>query len=292
MYSDGVLVIETQSIITESGSEYPAEEAGIIPGDIIITANGKYIDSSETLRNEILRSNEGTMTLKIKRDDEYLSKVIAVVKDKQGEAHLGLWIKDSAAGLGTVSFYSRDGKTFAALGHGVCEKETGVLLPLSEGELCKSKVTSATKSRNSKVGTLNGYFTDDIIGVAVTNNETGIFGKCNETYSSGELYEIGYPDEIRTGQAQIYSNVDGVKSKYDVNIIKVDKSEDDKNMIVEISDEVLISKTGGIVQGMSGSPIVQNGKIVGVLTHVFTDDVCKGYAIFAETMYKAMSAIE
>ena len=239
-----------------------------------------------SLKEEISKGKDETLKLKIKRNEKYISKDITPVKDINGVNRLGIWVKDSAAGLGTISFISESGTSFAALGHGICDRETGVLIPLSQGEIVKATITSINKSKDSNVGTLNGFFTDETIGKANTNKEIGIYGTCEEPIICGDLLEIANPNEIKDGHALLRCNVSGNEPQnYNVSIIKIDKEKKLKNLIIQITDEELLQKTGGIVQGMSGSPIIQDNKIIGVLTHVLTDDVTKGYAVFAKTMY-------
>lgn len=289
MHTDGVLVIDTQEVMTEKGKLSPAAISDIVPGDIIVTANGQYIDNTKTLQKIISESQNNEIVIKIKRDGNYLTKSIKCVKDLGGIYRLGAWIKDSAAGLGTVSFYTSDGKYFSSLGHGIYDRDTKMLMPLSDGELFFANITSVTKSSDNKVGVLNGYFTDNMLGTAIKNCNNGIYCNTTNFRKEGSPIEIAPISEIKEGPAEIMSTIssDGVM-KYSADIIDINKTCDEKNMIIEITDKELLERTGGIVQGMSGSPIIQNNKLVGILTHVCVDDVSKGYAIFAKTMYETL----
>lgn len=284
MFCDGVLVIKTQDIYSQNNKTNPAENAGLKADDIIITANGKYLTSCEELISIVENSKGNKITLKYLRNEEYRTTVIIPKKDNENKYRLGIWIKDSTAGIGTVTFYCNNINGFCALGHGICDSDTGILMPISSGEAEKANITSVTKSNNGKVGTLNGYFTNDFIGTALQNDKSGIYGKI-ENETKGKEIEIGNSCDIKTGKAYIYTTIEGNKpKKYEIEIIKLKKSAD-VDLVFQITDEELLNKTGGIVQGMSGSPIVQNGKLVAAVTHVVVENVSCGYGRFADTMY-------
>jgi len=288
MFSEGVIVTKTESFKV-SGDEYcPAKEAGISANDIIISANEIPISTNKDLKRIIENSKGSEIKLKILRQSKTIITNITAVKNEKGIYKTGMWIKDSAAGLGTVSFYSSDSKKFCALGHGICESDTGELMPLSYGEIESADITSVTKSSNGKVGSLNGYFTGEVLGEVNKNNDLGIYGTTN-IISDKHIIELGKPEDVTKGKATILTtSTDNQINEYEIEIKKIKKSDPKINMIIEITDENLLESTGGIVQGMSGSPIIQKGKLVGVVTHVLVDDVTKGYAIFSETMYNEM----
>lgn len=287
LFSEGVMVTKIEGFNKNGDLLSPAETAGIKINDIIICADDKKISTNADFK-EIVESSEGKeIKLKIKRGDKELTTIIKPMENEDGVYKIGMWIKDSAAGLGTITFYREDNMSFCGLGHGICEAQTGNIMPLSYGDIESAYITSVTTSKNGNVGTLNGYFTGELIGEATNNNETGVYGRLVSNTLNKKEMEIAGIEEITKGKAYILTTVNGNEAEsYEVEITKIKKNDSLINMVIEITDEELLSVTGGIVQGMSGSPIIQNGKIVGALTHVLVDDVTKGYAIFAKTMYE------
>ena len=270
----------------ESDEQCPAKNCGLRINDIITRVNGKEIKTVEEMENAILKSKGKEIKLEVSRDNSTV-KVSVTPKAKDNHYIIGAWIKDSCAGIGTVSFYSRDSKMYAALGHGICDSETGGLIRNSYGEILNAKITSVSKSQNNSIGSLNGYFTGDSIGTITNNTNIGIYGETNNIPISKESFEVASPYEVSAGDAVLYTTVSSDKpQKYSVRIEKIcnNYKDSNKNFIVKVTDSKLIEQTGGIVQGMSGSPIVQNGKLAGVLTHVFLEDCTCGYGIFAENM--------
>lgn len=286
IFSNGLIVTKTEEFETNNGFICPAKKAGIETNDIIVSANKENLNTSEDLKEIIDKSNGNKIELKILRNEKELNTTLVPVKNKHGNYKAGIWIKDSAAGLGTISFYCTETESFCGLGHGICDADTGCIIPLSSGDIEKAIITSVTKSTNGNVGTLNGIFSMEDIGTAEINCDTGIYGKVKNIPADKKAIEIAPKDDVKKGNAQIITTIDENEAeKYNVKIKRIRKSSEESNMIIEITDERLLKKAGGIVQGMSGSPIIQNGKLVGVITHVFVDDVTEGYAIFAETMY-------
>ena len=206
---------------------------------------------------------------------------------------IGVWVKDDMAGIGTMTYYSQD-KAFGALGHGVGDGENGALLSLSGGNIYGTQLTGIQKGEKGQPGELEGliyYSNDNKLGAVDSNSDFGIFGQLEEEeFSKDEqgdsLYEVGYKQDLKEGPAQIISNLSGEKTSYSIEITSVDytASETNRGITFKVTDESLLEQTGGIVQGMSGSPIIQNGKFIGAVTHVFVNDPTKGYGIFAETM--------
>lgn len=292
MFSDGVLVIKTQDVATNQGERCPADEADIQPNDVIITAQGEYLKSNEQLADIISRSEGESIDLKLKRNEKYISTSIEPVKDVDGIYRIGIWVRDSAAGIGTITCYSREGNGFCGLGHGICDKDTGALMTISSGEVDSAYISSVTKSVDGNVGTLNGYFTDEYIGKAITNSDIGIYGKAKTDNLSGSEIEVASEEDIELGSAYVYTSVYGNKPKpYEVIIEKIFTDKSSVDMVVRVTDAELLEITGGIVQGMSGSPIVQNNKLVGAVTHVMVDDVDCGYGISAQTMVKKLDTV-
>ena len=283
MFSEGVIVIKVEEKLSGSNEPSPAFKAGIKEKDIIKSADGEKIYTNEQLSSIFSQSSQKEINLCIERDSKIINLSLRPTVDSDNNVRAGMWIKDSAAGIGTVTYYDSENSAFAALGHGIYETESEVLIPLSYGEIVQTQITDTEKSQNGKVGSLSGYFTDETIGEAEKNTEFGIFGKTQKEIRS-EYIEIGTESEVNTGEAQIYCTVDGYNKKaYDIKIKRINLS-NDKDMIIEITDPELLEITGGIVQGMSGSPIVQNGKLVGAVTHVLVNDVSTGYGVFIENM--------
>ncbi len=273
MYTDGLLVVGTDG-----------NKNGIRAGDIIVSANGKLLGSIEDLSAVTAKSNT-EIKLEIKRNEEMLNITVNPTPAEDG-SKLGLWVRDSTAGIGTLTFISRDGTEFAALGHGITDVDTGNILTLKSGNILNCSQIFAKKSSRGMIGELGASFNGGNIGEIRVNSKKGIYGSVNNI--NKEQYEempVATADEIHEGEASVMCNVgDGVK-EYLAEIKKVSKnSEEDKALVIEITDKELIEKTGGIVQGMSGSPVIQNGKLVGAVTHVFVNDPTRGYGIFIENM--------
>ncbi len=279
IFTNGVIVIEV------SDNTSPAKNSGIKVNDLIIKANDKEISSNEELKNIIESCNGLPIVLTIKRGDDFLIKNIIPEKDENNNYVVGMWIRDSTAGIGTVTYFDPNDKTFGALGHGICDKDTNMLMPLRDGEILSATISNCTKGDNGAIGGLNGYFNNEKIGDITVNNGYGIYGSYDYT-ESNRYIEIAEDDEIKTGKASIYSTVEGrTPQEYEVEIIKVNLNKNNgQNMIIKVTDESLLKKTGGIVQGMSGSPIIQNGKLIGAVTHVFINSPQKGYGISISNM--------
>lgn len=288
MFCDGVMVIKTENVRCEGKECCPAEKAGIREDDIIIAVNNHKLKNNEELA-EIIESSQGnTLTVTIKRDDRTFDVNLTPCKNTGGKYKAGIWVRDSAAGLGTITFYSEKLKGFCGLGHAICDKDTGMIIPLSYGEVVGACISDVTKSENSNVGTLNGYFTDEYYGNANLNCNKGIYGN-NTIISENKEIEICPQEEVRTGYAQIYTTICGTEPQiYDAEILKLYKTNDETDMVIRITDKNLIDATGGIVQGMSGSPILQNDRLVGALTHVIVDNVVCGYGIYADEMMETL----
>jgi len=283
MFSKGVVVIDTEETLLGSDIPSPAKVADIRKNDIILTVNGIDVNSNEKLAEIVNLYGSDGLNFEIMRDNDTINKEIRPQCDSQGIYRLGLWVKDSAAGIGTITYYDTQNNTFGALGHGICEAETGVLMPINYGEIAKAEIHSITKSKNGKVGSLNGHFLNQNIGTVELNTEYGVFGtgKAND---DPKFLEIATKSEVNTGNAQIYCTVDGYnKDAYDIKIRRLKVNFEDI-MLIEIIDKELIDITGGIVQGMSGSPIVQNGKLVGAVSHVLVNNVKCGYGVYIENM--------
>ncbi len=285
IYTEGLLVVGMSD-------NSPAEKCGVRVNDRIEYVNGCELLTSEQLADAVCGS-EPSVTLTVDRDGKTLDIEISPEKDSDGEMKLGLWVRDSTAGIGTLTYYNPEDNTFAALGHGINDVDTGNILTVKSGNILPCKILSVTKSENGSPGELNGSFDGEPIGEIRLNAENGIYGKCLSK-SRGEAIPVAKSDEVMEGEAYILADIDGNGAqKYDVEIEKVLRnSKSRKNMVVVIKDKKLLSLTGGIVQGMSGAPIIQNGKLAGALTHVFVNNSDKGYGTFAEDMVKNSEEID
>lgn len=293
---EGILVVGMSDIETPDGKkELPAKDAGIKPGDLIIEANGKKMNSIEALIKEIDNSNGEHIKMKYKRDKKTELITIKPIKSvEDNKYHLGMWVRDSTAGIGTLTFYDPKNNAFGALGHGITDIDTGALMPIENGEIVESNILTIIKGRAGNPGELKGVLIEERreLGLISKNSPYGIYGVLNNDMLHkfpNKLYPVGLRNEVELGKASILSNIDGKTiDEYEIEILKISKktSNMQKGMVIKIKDNELLEKTGGIVQGMSGSPIIQNGKLIGAVTHVLVNDPTRGYGIFIENMLK------
>lgn len=289
----GALIIALSDIETKDGIVSPASKAGIQIGDSIIKINGVNINSSEDVSTYVNRCNGDEITITVYRKDNTLDVTVKpVLSANDGKYKIGLWVRDSTAGVGTLTFYDNKTGKFGALGHPITDVDTGNIMSISNGEVVSSNIVSIRKGAKGNPGELRGIFVDEekSLGNIYNNTECGIFGEgninlINNNYSNP--LPIAFRDEIKVGKAQILTTVDGNDPKfYDIEIEKLlpQKEPGSKSMIIKIIDKEFLEKTGGIVQGMSGSPIIQNGKIVGAVTHVLINKPDTGYGIYIDWM--------
>lgn len=293
LYADGVIVVGTEVVDTANGNVNPAEKAGLEVGDIIKKVNGNVVAKNSDVSDIIEKSAGEGIRFMIKRGKKELEVVFrAEFSVSENKYKAGIWIRDSSAGIGTVTFCTQDGY-FASLGHAVCDIDTKATLPISEGECCEAKITGYIKGENGTAGELCGFLENKRTGLVYSNEEKGVYGSFDKVPNEKMLLPIASKSEVETGEAEIYTTIqDGIVEKYTVSIEHIDKhSSDNKNLTVKVTDAELIRRTGGIIQGMSGSPIVQNGKIIGAVTHVFLNESTGGYGIFAETMLDNLGII-
>lgn len=288
LYTDGVIIVGIRDVETDKGKCNPAKEAGLEKGDIIIEINGKKVYSADSV-TDILNDNNGKdYKITVKRNGNYKEFLLKpAYSSSQGCYKVGLWVRDSTAGVGTITYYDKSNNTVSALGHPITDVDTNEIMPILDGEAVRATVTRIYKSKAGEAGSLCCEFANDIIGTLKKNCQSGIYGKYTCTLKNTYEYEVASPNEIVRGPVQILCTIDSGKAKfYNAQISRISYRENKKgkNMVVKITDERLLEKTGGIVQGMSGSPIIQNGKLVGALTHVIVDSPEKGYAIFAQDM--------
>lgn len=266
-------------------------------GDIILKVNEKEVETNLELVNLAKVSGGEPLRLEVSRNSSIFSTTITPILDEiSGEYKLGLWVKDSSAGVGTISFYDRNSHFFGALGHGVTETKENYILPIKSGGITSTNIYSIKKGMARDPGELKGTITKKIMGEIYGNTDKGIYGKIlDETLiKDKESIEILPKSKIKEGKASIFCTLDDNEvGEYEVVIQKVLlTSTGNKNMIIQVTDKNLLEKTGGIVQGMSGSPIVQDGKLVGAVTHVFLNDPTRGYGVFIENMIEDMSSIK
>ena len=286
MHTAGVLVISTAEVQTESGVKNPAEDVGLKSGDVITHLNGKPVNKCDEVSTAIEKSKGKEMIISIRRDDEEKSVALKPeLSTATGTYKAGLWIRDSSAGIGTVTFTDKNGN-FAALGHGVTDTDTHTLLPLKNGEALQSEIIGFSKAEKGKAGELYGVLTDKSIGSITKNTDGGIYGSTKTDVTSLNFIPVAQPKEIKRGKATMLTTIDSSGPQvFEVYISFVTRlSTNYKDMIIKVTDKRLLERTGGILQGMSGSPIIQNGKFVGALTHVFVNKPEMGYAVFGYKM--------
>lgn len=275
MYTHGVVVVNVNK-----NYESPAEKAGLRENDVITRANGEEITSNEQLQDVITSCEGADIELSVLRGKSPISLSITPEQDEDGNYTAGMWIRDSTAGLGTITYFDESTRSFGALGHGICDRDTGMLLPLGSGKIVQAQISSIVKAKKGVAGGLNGFMTEEIIGEMTINSGYGVYGRYTAS-PSGETVDCAYDSEIRTGDAYLYTTLDeGGTQKYRVEIESLNLSGNTgQNMVVRVVDQALLDKTGGIVQGMSGSPLVQDGRLIGAVTHVFINSPDKGYGI-------------
>ena len=294
IYTDGVLVIEATDVNAPSGNINPAIDAGIKIGDYIKTVNGQKISCNEELSQKVTESNGNSLSVEVLRGGEILSfNVTPVIDSGAGAYRIGIWVRDSSAGVGTLTFYSPANGIICGLGHGICDSDTETLLDVDKGELVGASILSVEKGSAGNPGALKGKFTYDSIADIQLNCENGVYGFAKQKISTPNLTEIALKQEVYDGDAQILCTVSGDTPKlYSCTVKKSNSNRSNtQNLIVTVTDPELIENTGGIVQGMSGSPILQDGKLIGALTHVLVKDSLTGYGIYAENMLETAESV-
>lgn len=298
MFTEGVLVVGANDIETAQGSKNPAKDAGIKLGDSILSIDGKAVYTNEDVGAIVAASGGKTMKFCLKRKGEKLEVSLTAVKsESDGKYKAGIWVRDSSAGIGTVTYYDPANSCFGGLGHAICDVDTGDILPLMSGEVVNVNINGVTKGEAGVPGELRGSFVSNrSVGNLLINNETGVFGLmdcCPETI--GKAVPLAMKQEVKEGKATILTTLSGrMPKEYEIEIehANIGSTNMTKNMVIKVTDKELLRDAGGIVQGMSGSPILQNGRLVGAVTHVLVNDPTKGYGIFAENMYNFSKNLE
>lgn len=291
METAGVLVIDTGEIRCQDGEIKEPAQNILKPGDYIISFNQQKISCKQDLIENLENINSEAVTLLIKREDKAIPVSLSPVQDSSGKYKLGIWVRDDTQGIGTLTYVTQSGK-FGALGHGISDVDTGDLLSIKGGNLYCAQILGVQKGEKGIPGELSGlirYRNDNVIGTINENSKNGIYGKYTENSTDSVFLKqmpVGYKQDLKIGPASVLCNVgDGVK-EYEAEITRIDMNHEDNNksFVIHITDPELLDVTGGIVQGMSGSPVLQDGKVVGAVTHVFVQDATSGYGIFIENM--------
>lgn len=294
MFSDGALVVAFSDQYTSLGTENPAKEAGLKLGDLIVSAGGRAIRSNEELTQAITAAAGQSLSLVYRRDGQEHTTTLTPVEDAAtGAYRAGVWVRDSSAGIGTMTFLDPLHGTFAGLGHAISDTDTGADITLLSGEIVPVMITGCVSGTAGSPGELRGEFSAVTAGTVLANDTTGIYGRYTGP-QTGQNCVVCQPQEIALGDAEIWTTVSGSTPKrYTVRIERVNMTSGDpnRNLLIKVTDPELLAATGGIVQGMSGSPIVQNGKLVGAVTHVLVNDPTRGYGIFASTMLEKADSV-
>jgi stage IV sporulation protein B len=290
-FTEGVTVVGFNDIDTKNGSINPAARAGLRQKDVILTVNGTPLSGAADLNDRIEASQGTPLKLTCRRaGKEFEALLTPAWCDAEARYKTGIWVRDSGAGIGTVTFILPDTGAFAGLGHGICDAETGTLVPMKRGSVSNVTISAVVKGKAGDPGELKGYFNAGKTGALLGNSACGVWGMFTTLPSKDTpTMQLGLRDEIQEGDAYILCTLESNKiEKYDVRISNIRReSTGSKCYTVTVTDPDLIASTGGIVQGMSGSPIIQNGKLVGAVTHVLINDPTTGYGIFIENMLNA-----
>jgi len=296
LYTEGVLVVGKSEV--EGQISY--EEADIEEGDLITQINHETVSCTEDLIEKVEQSKGERLLVTYKREDSEKETTLVPIQTEDKRYKIGLWVRDAAAGIGTLSFYEPKSGTSIALGHGIMDIDTQELIEIAKGNMITTKILSIKKGKKGNPGEMKGTIdTGRDIGTVSKNTEFGVVGKITNKSVLGLRDEDKVPvalrSEIQEGKAEILTQLeDGSNQKYEIEIKKIyrNNNEDNKSFLINITDEELIEKTGGIIQGMSGSPILQNGKLIGVVTNVLVNDPTSGYGVFADLMIKKMKEVE
>ena len=294
METEGVLIIDAGEIKTIDGQMISPAEHIVKPGDYIQKVDGKPLENKKQLIDHVAENQGEPMVLEVMRQGENVELKLDPVQANDGSYKLGIWVRDNIQGIGTLTYVDEDGG-FGALGHGISDVDVGEILKVGTGQLYQADILSVVRGQNSSPGELQGvihYYPEELLGTIEDNSKVGIYGHLSEEAVAAlplQTMEVGRKQEIEIGPASVLCSVDGRVQEYDMEITQINWNQQDTNkcFMIQVTDLELLEKTGGIVQGMSGSPIIQNGKLIGAVTHVLVNDPTRGYGIFIENMLDA-----
>ncbi|WP_167954628.1 SpoIVB peptidase [Anaerosporobacter faecicola] len=289
--TDGVLVLGTGEVTDCNGGKYEPAWNILKSGDYIVAINGQNVSTIKQVINCVDESKGRSLTFTVRRNEEEIQLKVEPVKNAEGEYKIGVWIREDTQGIGTLTYITTDGK-FGALGHPITDMDTGTLLEIKEGSIYTTQILDIVKGKSGEPGEILGVVnqnTNNRIGSVSTNTKQGIYGSVDreeKIQSCGEVMEIGLKQDIKLGKAYIRCMIENELRDYEIEIVKINlnPSAENKGMVIKITDERLLALTNGIIQGMSGSPIIQDDKFIGAVTHVFIQDSTKGYGTFIENM--------
>jgi stage IV sporulation protein B len=295
MFTQGVMVVGMSDLTIDGRQQNPAKACGIKTGDVLLSIDGKAVSSNEEVGAIIAASDGNPVRIRFLREGEEQTVTLTpVLSPADGTYKAGMWVRDSTAGIGTLTYYDPSTHCFVGLGHAVCDVDTNEEMPLGTGEAVGISITGVTKGVAGVPGELRGMFTgQSAFGTLTANTETGIYGTAAASPMEATPVRLARSSEVTTGEATVRTCIEGsTPQEYTITIEKIYVGDSEtRNMMIHVTDERLLEQTGGIVQGMSGSPILQNGKLVGAVTHVFVNDPTRGYAIFAENMETTAQAL-
>lgn len=299
METDGVMVLNTEKIEGLDGNVYEPAADRVKTGDYIMAVNHQEITGKSDLLELVEEIDGGNVVLTLRRGEDTMDIKISPVEYEPDHYRLGIWVRDNVQGLGTITFLTEQSR-FGALGHGISDTDTNMLMTIDSGRVYRTSIKDITKGYSGSPGTMEGiivYNNYNVLGTIDKNTEAGIYGtidKIDDLFEEQIPIETASKEEIRTGDATIRCYIGNEIKEYDIRVTEIDKtdSEINKGLVIQVTDPELLEKTGGIIQGMSGSPIIQDGKLIGAVTHVFVQDSTKGYGIFIENMLKQVETSE
>ena len=299
METDGVMVLNTEKIEGIDGKEHEPAADVVESGDYITAVNHHEISGKADLLSAVDQIDGDDVVLTLRRGEDTMDRKISPIECEPGQYKLGIWVRDNVQGLGTITFLTEQSR-FGALGHGISDTDTNMLMTIDSGRVYRTSIQDITKGYSGSPGTMEGiivYNKYNILGTIDKNTETGIYGtieKIDELFDEQIPIETASKGEIEIGDAKIRCYIDNEIKEYDIKVTDIDmtSSEVNKGLVIQVTDPELLEKTGGIIQGMSGSPIIQNGKLIGAVTHVFVQDSTKGYGIFIENMLNQVESSE
>lgn len=286
MFSEGALIVGFSDLNTPDGTANPAKKAGLRLGDRVVRMDDTLTETNDAVHDALeTAAGAPVQVVYIRNGEQFQTRLTPVWDSTAGQWRAGMWVRDSSAGVGTMTFVDNAAGVFAGLGHPISDSDTGESIALRTGEIVPCEITGCSKGTAGSPGELKGHFLGSrAIGSIRINGENGVYGT-TRTQFAGQRMEVAFAQEVTTGSAEIWSTVSGETPRpYQVRIERISDADPKRNMVLRVTDPALLAQTGGIVQGMSGSPIVQNGRLVGAVTHVLVNDPTRGYGIFAQTM--------